>query len=139
MNLSSILFHPMTVHFPIALCFFEFFLLSLAWFKKEGQGSCGYLRFARLAFHTLTVCLIGTLLSGWRDAGGSLEDLFRGGVKAHFYAACIFTVIVLTRLVLWKQFPPEHPRSLVSHWAGAALMTAAVMVTAYWGGELVYG
>jgi uncharacterized membrane protein len=134
MNFSEILFHPFFVHFPIALSFFEFFLLSLAVLKKNQQ----YGAFARLTFYTLTVCLSVTLLAGWYDAGGSLKDLFEGGVKPHFYAACFFSVIVLTRLVLWKRLKPEHPRGLVIQIAASALMISAVIVTAYFGGKLVY-
>lgn len=134
MNLEKILLHPLFVHFPIALCFFEFFLLSLAGLKKNKE----YLSFARLTFRVMAVCLMVTLAAGWRDAGGSIADLFEGGVKPHFYAACFFTLIVLVRLALWKRFQPEHPRSLSVQWVGSLLMIAAVTVTAHWGGELVY-
>ena len=134
MNLSKILLHPLLVHFPIALCFFEFFLLSLAGLKKNAA----YLSFARLTFHFLAVCLLGTLVTGYRDAGGSVADLFEGGVKPHFYSACFFTLIVLVRLVLWKRFQLDHPRSLNVQLVGSLLMITAVAVTAYWGGKLVY-
>ncbi len=134
MNLEKMLLHPLFIHFPIALCFFEIFLLSLAGLKRDKA----YLRFARLTFQVLAVCLTVTLATGWRDAGGAVEDLFQGGVRPHFYSACVFSIIVLIRLVLLKRYRLEDPRSLRVQAIGSVLMAAAVAVTAYWGGKLVY-
>lgn len=134
MNLSKVLFHPIFVHFPIALCFFEFFLLSLAGLKKNKE----YLVFSRLTFRVLTACLVLTVAAGYRDAGGTIADLFEGGVEKHFYAACVFTSLVLVRHFLWRRFNLDHPKCFVVQMAGSLLMMVAAAVTAHWGGELVY-
>lgn len=139
MNFDKTLFHPFLVHFPIALCFFEFFILGLSRFKKENGGGCETLCFARLTFHVLAVCLIATLIAGWHDAGGTLEDLFQSGVRPHVYSAGVLSVIVAGRLALWKRFHPGHPQSFRVHFIGSMVMMIASAVTAYWGGELVYG
>ncbi len=134
MNFEGVFFHPLMVHFPIALCFFEFFLLALAAFKKD----IAYLQFARLTFYVLTAGLAAALISGYHDAGGHIADLFAGGVKPHFFAACSLTALTAVRFVLWRQFSPSHPRCVVVHLCGSVLMMAAVSITAYFGGELVY-
>jgi len=139
MSFDKMIFHPLFVHFPIALCFFELGLIMLSRSKEPTVLSQHALSFARLTLRVTAAILPVVLLTGWRDAGGTFQDLFEGGVKPHFYAACGLTGVVVTRLLLWKVFPPEHSRCFKVQLLTGLVMMTAVVVTAYWGGKLVYG
>ena len=134
MKLDIEVIHPIMVHFPIALFCFEFFLLILWRVKSKAEYQTG----AHAAFLTAYAMLLAALVTGFRDAGGTIPDLFRGHVKPHFLSAAVLFAIVTVRLILSRGMK----RGAVGHGfvqiAGSAVTVMAVLVTGYWGGELVY-
>jgi uncharacterized membrane protein len=122
--------HPVFVHFPIALYFFELMLLGL-W---AARGDSEYRRFARLAFQVGYAFMIVAMIAGYYDAGGIVPR-----VRLHFFSAVgVFVVYTVRAFYWWKArdgAPNDMPRLLVGALAGCAV----VMLTAYLGGEMVFG
>ena len=133
MKFAGIVLHASFVHFPIALFCFEFFLMLL-W---RLRGNAEYKSAARMAFLGAYVMLFGAVASGYFDAGGEIKDLFVGGVKPHFFSVLVLFAISTGRLILTR-LRRESPDRGWAELLGPALTVAAVAVTAYWGGELVY-
>ena len=124
--------HPALVHFPIALYFFELLLLSFWAFKKDGH----YLRAALFTFRAAFFMMIAALASGWKEVGGWQH--VTGEVAEHFWGAVSVGVIQLARGIYWHRGKLENKKAMIlilSALAGCA----AVLYTAYHGGELVYG
>lgn len=128
------LIHPVLVHFPIALFCFEFFLLLLWRFKNKPD----YLTAARTAFLTAYALLWAAAAAGFRDAGGTVQDLFEGGVKPHFFSASILLALSTVRFILSLSMKPGRVGHGFALILGSALTVAAVIITGYWGGKLVY-
>ena len=124
--------HPMLVHFPIALYFLELVLLSIWFFRKDET----FRRFAFFTFNVAFVFMTAALIAGWNDAGGTKGLM--GEVKEHFYGAVWVSVIQLLRAGYWYLGKPRGGRGLVILLLSAILGYAAVIVTAYHGGEIVY-
>ena len=79
--LSSVFFHPVFVHFPIAFYFLELILLIL-WKIKADEG---YNRFARLSFKLGYLSMVLAVATGFLKVGG-LKGI-TGLVTWHFYSA----------------------------------------------------
>ncbi len=133
--MNNLPIHPMLVHFPIALFCFEFFLLFWGYFKKRKD----YLDLAQVSFFGAYLFLLTALVTGYFDAGGEIADLFEGSVKPHFYAAAVLFLISTVRLILWKTLGKSGQAGFVPvKLTGSALTVAALLVTGYWGGRIVY-
>ncbi len=126
--------HPMIVHFPIALFCFEFFLLILWRLKNKSE----YQFAAGVSFLTAYVILFAALVTGYRDAGGTIADLFNGHVKPHFLSAASLFTLVTVRFILSRSMKPGTAGHGFVRIAGSALTVIAVFVTGFWGGQLVY-
>ncbi len=122
-------FHPPLVHFPIAFYCLELLLL-IFWQTKKDPA---YLRFAQFSFRLGYILMLAAIAAGLKDAGG-LSGI-SGKVRPHFYSALAVFVIYTVRAFVWK-FAPKEKTSI--QFAGALFGTAAVLLTAFLGGEIVY-
>ena len=124
--------HPALVHFPIALYFLELIILLTWVFRKDEM----WRRFALFTFTTAFLFMTAALISGWNDAGGTKGLM--GEVKEHFYGAVWVGVIQLARGSYWYIGKPRDNQGRVILLLSALFGYAAVIVTAYHGGEIVY-
>ena len=126
------LYHPIFIHFPIAFYILELFLLIL-WQMKHDEF---YRRFALFVFRLGYLFMITAVLSGLKDAGG-IEHLLTH-VRNHFFSAVALFIIYTVRALYWKF--GKHQKSYAKILLASAMLgVLAVMVTGYFGGELVYG
>lgn len=125
--------HPMMVHFPIAFYLLEILLLSLWLFKKE-ETYCG---FSRFVFSAAFIGMGAALLSGWLEVGGWKN--IQGETAEHFYGAVAVGVIQTLRALYWYFGKPSGSKGATICLLSAIAGCAALIYTAYHGGELVYG
>ncbi len=123
-------FHPIIVHFPIALFQFGVFLEFLGW--KRGDPN---VRYAAL------LCLLGGGLSAYGAVITGLLFFFRGGFEwsgpplNHFIAGVAATLL-MTTVVLWR-LKGAHESKV--YFALIALAAALVGLTGHLGGMMVFG
>jgi uncharacterized membrane protein len=123
--------HPISVHFPIAFYFLELLLLVLWTIKKDPA----YRRFALFAFKAACISMVVSIVTGWFLVKG-FEGI-QGKVKPHFFSALCLLVVSASRALLWKASKDEkNGKALL---LTAVVGFAIVMLTAYFGGDMVYG
>ena len=129
-------FHPMTVHFPIALYLLGV-LLTVAYLWR---GQADYERFAYWSFVLSWLATIMASLVGLIDQNQlELTDPRRNNVNTHITAGV--ALFVINGLLIYMRF--RWADALTRHrWLYLGLMTLgvlAVLATAWLGAELVYG
>jgi uncharacterized membrane protein len=129
----KIVFHPPLVHFPIAFYFLEFVLI-LFWIVKKDEA---FRRFALFSFRIGYLFMIAAMLAGYWDAGG-IQNI-TGAVRTHALAAVSVFLLYTGRAFYWRFAKAELKNYRLIHLLWAALGTAAVFLTGYLGGGLVYG
>jgi len=127
-------FHPPLVHFPIAFYFLELLLL-LFWVFRHDPA---YLRFAKFAFWSGFVSMLLAIATGFIDAGGLKKILKDEEVREHFIGACSVLLVYGVRALLWLRTSESAKTFKLIQVAGAVIGVAAVAVTAFLGGGLVY-
>ncbi len=125
--------HPMMVHFPVALYLLEILLIAFWIFKKDAV----YRRFALFVFRAAFLGMIASAVTGWLDAGG--WNNIEGKTAAHFYGALTLGALQLGRFFYWHLGKPSGDKGARICLLTALAACAALMYTAYHGGELVYG
>ncbi len=141
--------HPVLVHFPIALLCFAFFLDVAAWLWKSQSAriAAGY-ALAAGAITTVLSVLSGLATPEAREREG--RELLRGSFSLHgFFSGRLVEVhkhwgyILLALVILWLIIRlAAQVRS--ARWHGLAmgvgvLALIALVLTGYYGGDLVYG
>lgn len=127
------LFHPAAVHFPIAFYVLEFLLLIFWAVKRDGA----YERFALFTFRLGYLAMLAAIGSGLYDAGGFSG--IAGKVKPHFFAALSVFIWYTARALFWRFGKKESSAYAKIQLAGAAIGTGLVLLTGFFGGEVVYG
>lgn len=122
--------HPILVHFPIALYFFELFLLWL-WGRKNDES---YRRFAFLSFKTGYLMMLGAMAAGYWDAGLKIPS----PVRNHFFSALAVFAVFTVRGFLWLRMEKKAGWSRPVLVAGSLSGILIVALAAYLGGLLVY-
>ncbi len=125
-------FHPVIVHFPIALFIFGAFLDFLGRYRKDDvvRG---------VAFWNMVFGLLATLVAiptGFIAAIRLGYPLQVGTPVFTHLSIAIFATLVMLSAVLWRR------TGLVTHkayWILLALAAAAVGVAGHFGGQMVYG
>jgi uncharacterized membrane protein len=130
-------FHPMLVHFPIALITFGFIaVVAAAFFRKK--TSLPKVGFYLLIVGTLTA--FTALLSGvffTQDLSGSAGDI----QEKHETFAWITLSLSLVTLVFWEYLKIKKLEDTGLKWVTFVLYglaTISVSITGYLGGTLVY-
>ena len=98
------------------------------------RGDEGYGHFAGMLFNWTYVSIVIAMIAGLADAGGFKH--LNGGLGRHFYAALLALIVYTIRAILQKQ-PPCRVKPEM-RLAGSAVAVAAIFITAYLGGLLVY-
>lgn len=142
MNLEHI--HPMLVHFPIVLA-----LLALAFdawsltIGRHAQAPVVQLRTGTVVFTLGALAAIVTFVFGdmaYDIAVGKgiapalLEDHEGWGSTT----TIVFVAVAAVRLFLWWRGMDRKPAGVFLTVGGTAAVTVMVLVTAYFGGHLVY-
>lgn len=127
--MANLPLHPFMVHFPIALFFFESFLLFIARDRQDDR----YQGMAKLTFKVAFFMMILALGAGLYDAGGIPEALKHA--RNHFFSALSFAGYQTFRFFYWSR----HERYYFGwHLLLSLIGIALVLVTGYFGGRLVY-
>ena len=129
-------FHPMLVHFPIALLFTSvLFDAAGAWFKRES--------FRDGALWLLILGLLGgaaaAIAGDWAEEAAEKAGIAESMIETHetfaFVTLGIFGMLLLGRLVLRNQFTRK---TLVPYFLIAAIGLGTLSATGHYGGDLVY-
>lgn len=129
-------FHPMFVHFPIALYLLGV-LLTLGYL---GRRVADYERFAYWAFVLAWMGVAAAALAGLIDLGSlAPDDPRRDDINRHITSGV--ALLIINGLVVYFRFRWPDVLTGSRRWAYLALMAAGavvVVVTGWLGGKLVY-
>ncbi len=130
-------FHPLFVHFPIALYFLGVLLSAGYLWRKNAD----YERFGYWAFILSWIAAIVASVVGLIDRGQlAFDDPRQGAINAHVTPAIAF--IVLNGLLLYMRFRWPGVLDSGRKWLYLGLMAvglAVIAFTGFQGGELVFG
>ncbi|MEP3479586.1 MAG: c-type cytochrome domain-containing protein [Fuerstiella sp.] len=135
------LFHPVSVHLPVALLSISCFFLVLSY--KFPNAS-----FQAVAFHSLWVGAIGAIgacVTGWSYAqhegyGNFSFDVIGSLVDRHRWSGIAVAVVSLVLLPLAVKVHLRQQQQLRKFWLiGSILVAVMVGGTGNWGGELIQG
>ena len=129
----NFLIHPIDIQYPIAFYVLELILLFI-WVKKSDSK---YFQFASFVFKTGYIGMIIAIAAGLFDVDGFGN--IKGGVKTHFLAAMSVLIIYTLRALFWrfgKQTDSHYPMTQILFALAGNIL---VVITAYFGGLLVYG
>ena len=133
--MTELPYHPMLVHFPIALYIFEAVLLIVRKIKKDPA----FRRFALFTFCAGYLMMLAAWGTGYFEGGGLSNILKHERVENHFTAASILLAFYTLRAGIWKGIKPDSRADQWIHPAGALIGCVLVAVTGYLGGLMVYG
>ncbi len=129
-------FHPMFVHFPIALYLLGV-LLTLGYL---GRRVVDYERFAYWAFVLAWMGVAAAALAGLIDLGSlAPDDPRRDDINRHITSGV--ALLIINGLVVYFRFRWPDVLTGSRRWAYLALMAAGavvVVLTGWLGGKLVY-
>ncbi len=130
-------YHPLLVHFPIALYLLGV-LMTLGYLRRK---EADIERFAYWLFLFSLAAAILASLAGLVDRGQlPFDDPRQGAIDRHITPAIIFTV--LNALVVYARFRWPDILDDSKRWLYVGLIFAGVLAlfaAGYWGGELVFG
>lgn len=129
------LFHPLVIHFPIALLFTAAILELVAYWKPAWnlKSVIGW------NLHLGAAGALVSVLTGWSRAStmGFAPDL-QSPLFIHRWAAVATLLVTLALLALWWA-EKQNKRLTVSFRLSLLTMVILLTVTAHHGGILVYG
>lgn len=136
--------HPLVIHFPIAF-FISLFLLDLyAWARKiplDGRGGMANLSagLALLAGIGATIAAIfGSLALDVATSGGVPETLTEAHASLGGITASAFAVWGLLRIFVWWRKFSLGKRAVAGIVLVEMALSILIIVTAFYGGQLVY-
>lgn len=123
-------FHPLVIHFPIALFLFGTLLELIGWWRRD-------FRIRQAAFWNLAAASLSTLVVIPTGAiAFILSDYTWKGMVVYHMAFAGAAAILMAATVLWRRKGPHTSRKYF-----AVLITSTVVlgIAGYYGGELIYG
>ena len=135
------LFHPVSVHVPVAA-------LSLSCLFLIASYKFPNTSFQAVAFHCLWIGALGSIgacVMGWAYAqhegyGGFSFDVIGSLADRHRWAGIAVAIVAVGLVPLAKKVHLQEQSHLRKFWlAGAVLLAGLVGGTGNWGGELIYG
>jgi len=124
-------FHPMIVHFPIALFLFGVFLDVLG--ARRRDGSLRRLAGWNIGIGSLTALVaVGTGLTAFTIRGFPFEGLYR----LHMLLG-IGTAVTMLSVAWFKRKNPEA--SGADYWIGVAIATVLTILAGHFGATIVFG
>lgn len=123
-------FHPLVIHFPIALFVFGTLLEFVGWWR-------GDFRIRQAAFWNLAAGSLSTLVVIPTGAVAFIlsDYTWKGSVVPHM-AFAGSAALLMAGTVLWRR---KGPHASPWYFALLALATITLGVAGYFGGELIYG
>lgn len=135
------LFHPASVHFPIALLSISTFFLLLSFFNRE--------TFEPAAFHCLWIGALFSVVAsvmGWGYAihegygSGFSFDFENSGIDRHRWLGIGITIFALVLIPMARSVRSRGDSGMRFLWfIGSVIVTLGISTTGYQGGELTYG
>lgn len=134
------LFHPASVHFPIALLSISGLFVFLSFFNRD---SC-----EPVAFHCLWIGALGAVAScvmGWGYAehegyGAYSFDIENSAIDRHRWLGIAVAAIAIVLVPMAKSVRKKGDMGMRVIWfLGSLFLVAAVGTAGYQGGELTYG
>lgn len=123
-------FHPLVIHFPIALFLFGTLLEFVGWWR-------GDFRIRQAAFWNLAAGSLSTLVVIPTGAVAFiLSDYTWKGLVVPHMAFAGSAALLMAGTVLWRR---KGPHTSPGYFALLALATITLGVAGYFGGELIYG
>ena len=135
------LFHPVSVHVPVAALSLSCLFLIASYKFPETS-------FQAVAFHCLWIGALGSIgacVMGWAYAqhegyGGFSFDVIGSLVDRHRWAGIAVAIVAVGLVPLAKKVHLQEQSHLRKYWlAGAIVLAGLVGGTGNWGGELIYG
>ena len=132
----TIPFHPMLVHFPIALLFASvlFDIASAALTRDSLREAAQWLLGLGL-LGGIVAAIAGGQAEGAAEKAGVAEALIETHETLAYLTLGIMTVLLLSRLLLRNRF---STRALVVYFVMATIGLVAISATGHTGGNLVY-
>jgi len=136
--------HPMIVHFPIVLALialaFDAWSLTSARFPAGGIGALhtGTILLTLGALSALLAFVFGDIAYDIAVTAGQSEALLEDHEGWGTTTAAVFMAAALLRLFLWWRGLDERSAGRAAAVASSAAVAVLVLVTAYFGGHLVY-
>ncbi len=123
-------FHPVVIHFPIALFLFGALLDMCGWWKKNAI-------IRRAAFWNLAAGALSTIVVIPTGIAAFFlsEYTFNGGIVVHIVAAAC-AVVLMAATAIWRR---KRELTSTPYFLLLGLATVAVGLAGYFGGELIYG
>ena len=123
-------FHPVVIHFPIALFIFGARLEGFGWIKKRDSfRQAGFWNMAAGALSTLAAIPTGLIIFYRSDY------TWQGKVLIHVGAAAAATLLMFG-VVIWRR---KKPLTSPAYAVLLALSVIAVGAAGHFGGQLIYG
>jgi uncharacterized membrane protein len=123
-------FHPIFIHFPIALFLFGVFLEFVGIRKKNSALGVGAVWNLHAALASLLI-VIPTGVAAWLIGGHKLE----GAMLFHLISAVSSALLMTGSIFVRKKVGNEDK----GYWVLLILAAAAISATGYFGGQMVYG
>ncbi len=129
----KLLLHPIAIHYPIAFYFLELILI-LVWIGKNDPV---FLQFAKFTFILGYSFMFVAIAAGLFDVGGISG--IKGHVKIHYICGMNVAGLYTIRALFWKYGKIEQPHYRFTQLLFALAGNILIVITAYFGGRLVYG
>lgn len=135
------IFHPASVHLPIALLSVSAFFVFLSFFKPDSFEAAAYHCLWIGALGAIAACVMGWSYAQHEGYGASYSfDLNNSAIDRHRWLGIAVAVLAVILVPMARAVRKRDDTGMRVLWMiGSLLMLGAVSTTGYQGGELTYG